>query len=74
MSAAKHTPGHKLVTKTIQRYGRFGTYWTCECGDWHPPRAALAPWGSGPAPQDTVIAFIKRAHQQHAIAKAEVQS
>jgi hypothetical protein len=70
VGSAKHTPGHKLVTKAIQRDGRFGLYWTCECGGWHPPPAVDAPWGPLPAPRDTVVAYIKRMHREHAAAIA----
>jgi hypothetical protein len=69
VSAAQHTPGHKLLATTIRRDGRLGTAWTCECGNWH-PKAADTPFGNR-APVPTVIAYIQRVHSDHA--KATVQ-
>jgi hypothetical protein len=65
-------PGHKLITKTIQRHGRYGTYWTCECGNWHPKPASESPWGAGGlgGPRDMVMAYITRQHAKHAIEMA----
>lgn len=66
-----HTPGHKLTTKT----GRYGTSWTCECGDWRPRPADQSPWGAGRpgGPMDAVMAYIVRQHHEHAIDAAQAQ-
>lgn len=58
--------GHNLVASSIQRNGRFGTAWTCECGNWHPKPAAQSPFGTR-APMDTVVAYIQRLHGDHAV-------
>lgn len=58
--------GHKLIAKPIERQGRRGMSWTCECGNWHPRPAAQAPWGARQAPRDTAVGYIQRLHQEHA--------
>lgn len=43
------------------------TRWTCECGAWKPDPA---PRGLRWAPIDSVLSYIQRAHEKHAIEAA----
>lgn len=70
MNALINVSGHKLIV-TPKPDGRVS--WTCECGDWHPMPARNAPFPN-PTSRETVIDFIQREHNKHAMANAKGDS